>query len=75
MRKLYKDLKIGQEVKVQKFYGRLTENYFTGKITNMDGQNIVIEVKDKEINEPVVDGDILKFREFEACNPEYAVVS
>jgi len=74
IRKFYKDLVIGQEVEVQVFYGRLTDNHYVGIVSNMDGQNIVVEIKNHIINEPIVDGDEIKLREFEACNPEYAIV-
>jgi len=75
IRKFYNDLKIGDVVEVQQFYGRLTENYFMGTVTNRDGQNIVVEVQGRKINEPVVDGDKIKIRDFEALNPKYADVS
>jgi hypothetical protein len=71
----YRDLELGMSVKVQTFYGRLTDNFYTGVITNMDGQNIVVETQTHETNEPIVDGDVIKERDFEACNPEYAVVT
>ena len=74
MRLNYENTKIGQTVKVQQFYGRITNNFYTGTITNRDGQNIVVEVTTREVNEPIVDGDTIKIREYEACNPEYAIV-
>ena len=75
IRKFYNDLKIGDVVEVQQFYGRLTENYFMGTVSNKDGQNIVVEVQGRKINEPVVDGEKIKIRDFEALNPEFADVS
>ena len=71
---LYNELEIGNTVKVQQFYGRLTDNFYTGVITNMDGQNIVVEVQTRTINEPIVDDCEIRQRDFEACNPEYAIV-
>ena len=71
----YKDLEIGQEVQVQQYYGRLTDNHYNGVVTNMDGQNIVVEVLGHAINEPIVDGCEINIRAFEACNPEYAIVT
>jgi hypothetical protein len=72
---LYTELEIGLQVKVQTFYGRLTDNFYTGIITNMDGQNIVVETQTHTTNEPIVDGCEIRERAFEACNPDYAVVT
>jgi len=74
-RKFYKDLEIGQEVTVQMYYGRLTDNFYNGIIRNKDGQNIVVETQNHRINSPKIDGDIINMRDFEAANPEFAVVT
>jgi len=74
MRLFYEDLEIGQEVKVQVYFDRLTENFYTGEITNMDGQNIVVKVGFRDQNEPIIDGLRLKIRDYEACNPKAAIV-
>ena len=74
MQTQYEDLELGLTVKVQVFYGRLTDNFYTGVITNMDGQNIVVEVQTRTTNEPIVDGCEIRERDFEACNPDYAIV-
>jgi|SaaInl8_200m_RNA_FD_contig_81_619839_length_10764_multi_4_in_0_out_0_20 hypothetical protein len=68
-RLFYEDLEIGQKVRVQKYYGRLTNNFYSGEITNMDGQNIVVHVDSRQYNEMEVDGEMIRIREYEACNP------
>jgi len=73
-RLFYTDLNIGDTVRVQAYYGRVTQNFYTGVITNMDGQNIVVKVDTREHNEPIVDGSEIKLRNHEACNPEAAIV-
>lgn len=67
----YNDLTLGQKVKVQVFYGELTDLTYTGDITYKDGQNIVVEVENR--NYTANDTEI-KLRDFEACNPSFAVV-
>lgn len=72
MRLFYQNLNIGQKVKVQVYYGELTNNFYTGKITNMDGQNIVVEVETRDFNDH--SQGVITQRGHEACNPEYAIV-
>lgn len=72
MRLHYTDLSIGQKVKVQVYYDKLTDCFYEGEITNMDGQNIIVKVESRDFSKDTQD---LKQRDYEACNPSYAVVT
>ena len=67
----YNELSINQKVEVQVYYDGMTDCYYTGKITNKDGQNIVVEVETRDFSNDFQD---MKQRDFETCNPDYAVV-
>lgn len=57
-RQYYKNLSIGDKVYTKKYNGGQIDKHFSyGTITNMDGQNIVVEHTDGE---------------FDAFNPEFA---
>ncbi len=59
-RSCYSDLEIGASVEVKQYYdGVILEEKYRGKITNMDGQNIVVK---------------LSSGKYIACNPKYAEV-
>lgn len=69
-RLFYKDLSMGQDVQV--YYGELTNCYYNGVITNMDGQNIVVKVADRDFSANT--NNEIQHRNHESCNPEFAVV-